>query len=116
LKWLFVAMLAACADNTVDVQPVIDVPTNDNASAFPLDTLVMSVAHAGDADDLVSQTFAAGQHVTLPGVPFGDDLVIHMTGSVGTSEVAYRHRRTCCSPARSSSRISICNPNNACPA
>jgi hypothetical protein len=101
LKWLFVAMLAACADNTVDVQPVIDVPTNDNASAFPLDTLVMSVAHAGDADDLVSQTFTAGQHVTLPGVPFGDDLVIHMTGSVGTSEVAYG--RTCAFAVNASS-------------
>ena len=92
MKWLLV-LLAACDDPTVDVQPVIDVPANDTASAFPLDTLVMSVAHAGAADDLVSQTFTAGQHVTLPGVPFGDDLVIHMTGSVGTSEVAYG--RTC---------------------
>ena len=88
MKWLLV-LLAACADNTVVIAPVIDVPANDNASAFPLDELVLAVAHAGDSADLVSQTFASGQHVSLPGVPFGDDLVIHMTGSVGSSEVAY---------------------------
>jgi hypothetical protein len=89
LKWLVVLLLAGCADNTVAISPVIDVPANDNASAFPLDELVLAVAHAGDSADLVSQTFSAGQHVSLPGVPFGDDLVIHMTGSVGSSEVAY---------------------------
>jgi hypothetical protein len=82
LKWLVALLLAGCADNTVAISPVIDVPANDNASAFPLDELVLAVAHAGDAADLVSQTFGAGQHVSLPGVPFGDDLVIHMTGSV----------------------------------
>lgn len=89
MKWLVALVLAGCADNTVVVAPVIDVPANDNASAFPLDELVLSVAHAGDSAELVSQTFSAGQHVSLPGVPFGDDLVIHMTGSVGSSEVAY---------------------------
>ncbi|HEY0254132.1 MAG TPA: hypothetical protein VGC41_21535 [Kofleriaceae bacterium] len=90
---LLAVLLAACADNTVGVALVIDVPANDNASAFPLDSIVLSVAHAGDTADLVSQTFASGQTVSLPGVPFADDLVIHMTGSVGSSEVAYG--RTC---------------------
>jgi hypothetical protein len=89
LKWLIALLLAGCADNTIAISPVIDVPANDNASAFPLDELVLAVAHAGDSADLVSQTFSAGQHVSLPGVPFGDDLVIHMTGTVGSSEVAY---------------------------
>jgi len=89
LKWLLALLLAGCAENAVVISPVIDVPANDNASAFPLDELVLAVAHAGDTADLVSQTFSAGQHVSLPGVPFGDDLVIHMTGSVGSSEVAY---------------------------
>lgn len=93
MKALLFAVLAGCADNAVSIDFVVDVPTNDNASAFPLDSLVLSVAHAGDTADLVSQTFAAGQPVSLPGIPFGDDLVIHMTGSVGTSEVAYG--RTC---------------------
>jgi hypothetical protein len=93
LKWLVAVLLAGCADNAVEISPVIDVPTNDNASAFPLDTLVLSAAHAGDPADLVSQKFKTGEHVSLPGVPFADDLVIHMTGSVGSSEVAYG--RTC---------------------
>ncbi|MFT3696517.1 MAG: kelch repeat-containing protein [Kofleriaceae bacterium] len=93
MKAVLALLLAGCADNAVAIDFTVDVPTNDNASAFPLDSLVLSVAHAGDAADLVSQTFTAGQTVTLPGVPFGDDLVIHMTGSVGSSEVAYG--RTC---------------------
>lgn len=89
MKWLLALLLVGCAENAVVISPVIDVPANDNASAFPLDQLVLAVAHAGDSADLVSQTFSTGQHVSLPGVPFGDDLVIHMTGSVGSSEVAY---------------------------
>ncbi|CAN5666576.1 hypothetical protein BH11MYX1_BH11MYX1_51980 [soil metagenome] len=84
---------AACADNAIVVAPVIDVPANDSASAFPLDEIVISAAHQGSQADLVSQTFSSGQQVSLPGVPFADDLVIHMTGRVGTSEVAYG--RTC---------------------
>jgi hypothetical protein len=86
-------MLAGCNGGSIVVAPVVDVPTNEDASAFPLDTLLLEVAHSGDASDLVSETFATGQTLELGDVPFGDDLVIHMTGSVGTSEVAYG--RTC---------------------
>ena len=92
---LAAVLATACTDNTVVVAPVIDVPANDSASAFPLDTLTLAVAHAGadPTDNIASQTFASGQAVELPGVPFGDALVIHMTGRVGSSEVAYG--RTC---------------------
>jgi hypothetical protein len=95
LKSLPLALIfvAGCADNTITVSPIIDVPANDSASAFPLDQLVLSVAEAGSSTDLVSQTFAKGSQVSLPGVPFGDGLVIHMTGKVGSSEIAYG--RTC---------------------
>jgi hypothetical protein len=93
LKLLIALLVSGCAANAVVISPVIDVPANDNASAFPLDTLVLSVAHAGDPADLVSHKFTTGQYVSLPGVPFADDLVVHMTGSVGSSEVAYG--RTC---------------------
>lgn len=94
LKRLALAIaLASCSDGGIVVSPVIDEPTNANASAFPLDTLVVEVAHQGDAMDLESETFVSGQAVAMSGVPFGDDLVIHMTGSVGQSEVAYG--RTC---------------------
>lgn len=82
-------LLAACNDNAVLVSPVIDLPSNDSASAFPLNTLVVAVAHSGSPANIVSQTFASGQAIDLPGVPFGDDLVIHMTGYIGPSEVAY---------------------------
>jgi len=91
-RLVFAFALASCGDGVV-VAPVIDEPTNTNASAFPLDTLVVEVAHQGDPMDLESETFVSGQSVALSGVPFGDDLVIHMTGSVGQSEVAYG--RTC---------------------
>ena len=81
--------LVGCTDNTVVVTPIVDVPTNDSASAFPLDSISLAAAHKGAAFDIVSATFTKGQTVTLGGIPFGDDLVMHMTGQVGTSEVAY---------------------------
>ena len=93
MRVLVALLLGACADNSQVVAPVIDLPANATASAFPLDELVLSVAHAGAAGDLVSQTFATGSVVELPGVPFGDDLVIHLVGKVGSSEIAYG--RTC---------------------
>ena len=55
--------------------------------------LSLAVAHQGSTVDLASASFMPGESIELPGVPFGDDLVIHMTGDVGTSEVAYG--RTC---------------------
>ncbi len=85
--------LCACTDSATAVAPAIDIPINDSASAFPLESITLSVAHEGAADDLTSAKFVSGAAVELAGVPFGDDLVIHMTGRVGTSEVAYG--RTC---------------------
>lgn len=86
---LAVVALAGCTDNTVVITPVIDVPVNDTASAFPLDSITLAAAHKGADFDIVSGTFTKGQTVTLGGIPFGDDLVMHMTGQVGVSEVAY---------------------------
>lgn len=86
---VFVLGLAACTDNAAVVAPVIDLPANASASAFSLHTLVVAVAHAGSQADIVSQTFVPETGIELPGVPFGDDLVIHLTGYIGQSEVAY---------------------------
>lgn len=86
-------LLAACTDNTVIVTPVIDIPANDTAQALQLDTITLSVAHAGAEADVTSATFSRGDVIELPGVPFGDDLVVHMVGRVGSTEVAYG--RTC---------------------
>jgi hypothetical protein len=86
--------LAACGDAATTVVPVIDLPVDDlDATATPLDQITVTVAHAGNDRDLVSQTFARGERIEVPGIPFGDDLVIHMTGFIGASTVAYG--RTC---------------------
>lgn len=91
---LAVAVVAACGDSPDVVAPVIEVPVADpDATAAPLDQIALTVAHAGSDRDLVTQTFARGTTIEVPGVPFGDDLVIHMSGFVGASNVAYG--RTC---------------------
>jgi hypothetical protein len=90
---LFAGAAIACTDSTSIITPIVDLPQNDSASAFPLDDLTMAVAHEGGDVDVASASFVHGQTVELSGVPFADDLVVHMTGRVGTSEVAYG--RTC---------------------
>jgi hypothetical protein len=104
VKRLLLALsLAACTDPAPVFAPVVQFPTNDTASAFPLDSITVSVAHEGDPLDLVSATFSQGETVEIPNVPYGDDLVMHMTGRVGTSEVAYG--RTCAFSLRADGRI-----------
>ena len=84
-------VIAACGTDSVVVTPVIDVPDpSDNAALGDIKQYVVAVAHAGDPDDIVSQTFNAGDSIELSGVPFADDLVIHVTGD---KDVAYG--RTC---------------------
>lgn len=104
MRWLLpLWALAACADNTVVVAPVIDIPSNDTAQAIALDSITLSVAHAGAEDDIASATFSHGDVIELPNVPYGDDLVVHMVGRIGTSEVAYG--RTCVFSVRPDARI-----------
>lgn len=91
---LVASLLGACTDEVV-VSPVIEGPVDDNdASAFPeLDEIIITVAHEGNARDLVSASFSRGEQIAIAGAPFGDDLVIHMSGFRGASNVAYG--RTC---------------------
>lgn len=100
---LALLVLAGCTDNTVIVTPIIDIPLNDTAQVVDLDTLTLSVAHAGAEVDITSATFQHGDVIELPGVPFGDDLVVHMVGRVGSAEVAYG--RTCEFSTRPDARI-----------
>lgn len=102
-RLLLIALLAACTDPTPVFAPIVEFPTNETASAFPLDSITVSVAHEGDPLDLVSATFSQGEAIEIPNVPYGDDLVLHMTGRVGTSEVAYG--RTCAFGLRGDGRI-----------
>jgi len=87
--------LAACSEDVVVIRPVIDSPpAGSTAAAFPdLDTVEMEVALAGEPLPLVSRVFRKGEALELPGVPYGENLVIHMVGRVGSSEVAVG--RTC---------------------
>jgi large repetitive protein len=89
------AAVAGCGAEPYQVEPVVDAPA-PGSSADPfvdLDTLVVSVAEEGQPDDLVSASFARGTPVSLAGVPYQPDLVVHMTGQVAGAEVAYG--RTC---------------------
>jgi hypothetical protein len=84
----------ACSDEAVLVDPVYDLPAaSDDASPAQLDAVVLAVARAGAAQDLASQSFSPGARAVLAGVPFADDLVVHLTGQIGGSVVAYG--RTC---------------------
>ena len=93
MKRAALLLLVACSDNTVVVTPVIDIPTDDDARPPAFDSLTLSVAHADSLVDISSATFERGETIELPGVPFGDDLVVHMIGREGTTDVAYG--RTC---------------------
>ncbi|HLL20982.1 MAG TPA: hypothetical protein VK427_02575, partial [Kofleriaceae bacterium] len=92
---LLVAALGACTDDTIELRIVIDSPrAGSTAAAFPdLDTVELSVALEGAPLPLVVQTFRKGADIALPGVPYGESLVVHMIGRVGASEVAVG--RTC---------------------
>jgi hypothetical protein len=98
-------LLGACANDSYVVQPYIDFPTNENASPYPIDQLSISVAHEGSTIDLVSATFNQGASIGLSDIPFGDDLVMHMTGRYKGTDVAYG--RTCKFELRSDGRIPV---------
>jgi len=85
--------LAAC-DDVVRLEPVFELPTIDDAATpRDLDSLELAIAHAGSPTDLTFQSFRPGDRVELSPVSFADDLVVHLTGRIGDSVVAYG--RTC---------------------
>ncbi len=100
---VFGSLACACTDPAPVIEPVIELPTNDTASAFPLDSITVSLAHEGEELDLLSTTFSRGELIEIANVPYGDDLVFHMTGRIGTSEVAYG--RTCRFVVRADGRM-----------
>ena len=59
--------LVACNDNDFVVRPLVDFPTNEAASPYPIDQLTVSVAHAGSEIDLVSATFLHDFHQSVAG-------------------------------------------------
>lgn len=90
-RWLLAGCALAGCNGEVVVSPVIEGPVSDpDASPFPtLDEIIITVAHDGNDRDLVSASFSRGEEIGIAGAPFGDDLVIHLSGFVGASNVAY---------------------------
>jgi len=85
--------VAACTSSTVTIEPIIDLPDNASASAFPLGQLMLEVAHEGSVNDIQSATLMPGQGtLEVESVPFADDLVVHLTGTEGTISA---YGRTC---------------------
>lgn len=92
--WVTAVVCAGCTQEVV-VTPVIDLPVDDPEAApfATLDEITLAVAHAGEERDRTIARFTRGETFELGGVPFGDDLVIHMTGFDELSPSAYG--RTC---------------------
>jgi hypothetical protein len=95
-RGLLAALLGfACADERPVFRPFLDVPP-ESSTAYPyadLDEITLEIARMGDSRALVSATIARGAPLLLREVPFGEDLVVHLTGRAGGLDVAYG--RTC---------------------
>lgn len=86
--------LAACGDPGAVIAPVIELPAlGSQADPTPLDEVELSVARAGAPGSIVLATFARDEALVLDGVPFEDDLVVHLVGRRSGADVAYG--RTC---------------------
>lgn len=84
-------LASGCTDSVMTISPVIDTSVGDpDSDAFSgIDKIEIKIAHAGDDVNVASQTFERGAPLEIDGVLFGDDLVIHMAGFDGDTQVAY---------------------------
>lgn len=88
-------LVSACSSNAASLVPIVDVPSADS-DAYPyvaIDTLELSIARAGAEEALALVSAEPGKPPDLSGIPFGDDLVVHLSGRAGGTELAYG--RTC---------------------
>ncbi len=88
-------LLCGCTDDGVVLVPIIDTP-GESSRAYPyegLDTFELSVSRAGEQAPLALTVAAVGDELELADVPFGDQLVVHLSG--GASEVEIAYGRTC---------------------
>jgi len=87
---LFV-VAAACGDEVMTLHPIVDLPPPESR-AYPLgsiDELTLSVAEVGHDTAIQSAQSTVEDPPTLSGVPFGDDLVLHLNGAKGGGDLAY---------------------------
>lgn len=90
---LALVLAGGCTAEVMTIAPVIDTAIEDaDADGFSgIDRIVILVAHAGAGEDVnvASGTFERGEPLEIEGVLFGDDLVIHIAGFDGDTQVAY---------------------------
>lgn len=92
LAWM---VIVGCGDSAPLLEPVVDVPPA-SSDAYPytdLEEIFISVAQTGEQGSIREARFEPGEQLVLPDIPFGSDLVIHMSGRSRGQEIAYG--RTC---------------------
>jgi hypothetical protein len=86
---------AGCAEEAAVFAPVVEVPP-PGSTAHPyegIEELELSIARAGDDAPLALTSAAVGEPLVLSDVPFGSDLIVHLSGTAAGVEIAYG--RTC---------------------
>jgi hypothetical protein len=84
-------LIVACAEDSPALRVVLDTPpAGSPAHPFDgLDELALSVARAGDAAPRAARSAPLDSALVLEQVPFGDDLVVHLSGRAAGVELAY---------------------------
>ena len=93
---LGLVVAVGCSDGNPRLEPRLDLPPA-SSGAYPfdgLDELELSVAEAGHEQSLIEKTVAIGESLSLDEVPFGNDLVVHLSGLRG-NDVEVSYGRTC---------------------
>lgn len=93
MRRVAIALLAAACGSDPVLAPIIESPPA-GAAAYPwddVDTLRLSITRGGE--EIERATAPRDQRPQLDGIPFGDDLVVHLLGLRAGAEVAYG--RTC---------------------
>lgn len=101
------AALGACSESSPSLRLQVESPAQ-GTDAYPFDAadeLRLSIAEAGDTEDLSLVSAELGGPLALSEVPFGDDLVVHLSALVSGVEIAYG--RSCVLDLSDESRLDV---------
>ena len=93
MRLLLVAALVGCSDPGPRLPLVVDLPPEGSAG-FPfvegqLDSLQLIVSLAASDTIVDSTTRAPGEVLSIEDIPFGRDLVLELSGTLGGNQIAY---------------------------
>lgn len=97
-RWVLLVLMAGaagCGEPAAALVPIVEVPSAES-DAYPyaaIDTWELSVARAGDEEPIALVSDSIDEELSLDDVAYGGDLVVHLSGRSGGSELAYG--RTC---------------------